>query len=89
MLARQVRVLAGNPQVAAERGTDLVDRLGNREAAMANRQVNRRVKVRIGELLDHVRTNDPDLRSAVGDERGHIKRTHADHPHVRPFTGKG
>ena len=63
--------------------------LGDREAAMADRQVNRRVKVRIGELFNYVRTNNPDLRRAVGDKGGHIKRTHADHPHVRPFTGKG
>ena len=49
---------------------------------MPDIEIDRRVEVRIIELLDHVRTDNAQLRSAMGDEGRDIEGAHADQAHV-------
>jgi len=50
------------------------DRFRNRQAAMADVQIDRGVKLGIVEFEQDIGTNDPDLRSAMGDEGRDVER---------------
>ena len=66
----------------------LADRFGNRQPAMTDIEIDRRIEIGIGEFLDHVGADDPGLRCAVGDKGRHVEGAHADQAHVRTFAGE-
>ena len=56
---------------------------------MSDVEVDRGVKFGVIEFLDHVGTNDAQLRCTMRHEGGHIEGAHADEPHVGPRGGEG
>src|SRR3546814_13198046 len=56
---------------------------GKRQAAMADAQIDRRVKLRIVELVDHVRPDDAELCRAMRDEGRDVEGAHADQRDMR------
>ena len=55
-----------------------VGRLGDRQPAMPDAEVHRRIELGIGEFGQHVRPDDPDLRRPMRDEGRDVERAHAD-----------
>ena len=49
---------------------------------MPDVEIDRRVKVGVVELLDHVRADNADLRGTMRHESRDVERTHADQAHV-------
>ncbi len=60
----------------------------HRYAAAPDAQVHRRIKFRIIELVDHIRTDNPDLRRAMGDEGRNVECAHANDAHLRIVGGE-
>lgn len=56
----------------------------HRDPAAPDAEVDRGIKLGIIELVDHVGSDNPDLRRAVRDERRDIERAHADDAQIRP-----
>ena len=63
-------------------------RFGDRDAARADAEVERRVDFRIVELHQHVGAADAELRRAEGDEGGDVERAHAHHVERRVVGGE-
>ena len=53
-------------------------RFGDRQAAVPDIEVDRRVKLREGELVDDIRADDAELGGAMGHKGRHVERAHAD-----------
>jgi hypothetical protein len=62
-----------------------VDRLRDRQSAMADVEIDRRIKLRIVKFFDHVRADDANLRRTMRHEGRNIECTHADDPCIRPI----
>ena len=82
------RVLACDAQVARCIRAAASRWLCDRQPAVPDIEIDRRIEIRIGEFLNHVRTDDTDLSGAVGDERCDIECAHADDPHFRAIAAK-
>ena len=79
--ARDLGIFGGDadvapaPRIVAARH---LDRLGDREPAIADAEIERRVDLRIVELHQHVVAGDAEMRRAEGDEGRDVEAAHAD-----------
>ncbi len=90
MAAGEVGIFGRDAQMAgAIDALRSLARLGHRQAAMADVEIDRRIEVGVVEFLDHVGTDDAQLRRAMRDEGRHVEGAHADQPHVVARRGEG
>jgi hypothetical protein len=81
MALRHVRIFGRDANMApAARiiGRGHFGRFGDRQAAMADAEIDRRVEFGIIELGQHIGADDTDLRGAMRDESGDVERADAD-----------
>lgn len=58
-------------------------RLGNRNPAMANIEIDRRIEFRIGKFFNNIRSDDAELRCTVGNKGRNVEGAHPDQADIR------